>query len=143
MPDISIDELENLVRLMEQKKIFFVDVKRENRRVRLRRFPFAEKCAKNNKSVENELNNTSPTESKTYMIISLLVGVFYRAISHDSKPVAEVGDHIKKGQTVAYIETMKIMHDVKSDRDGIIKSFLSPEAHVVEYGQPIVELEEK
>ena len=39
MPNIKIDELDNLVRLMEKKNIYYVDLKNKGRHIRMRRSP--------------------------------------------------------------------------------------------------------
>jgi len=64
-----------------------------------------------------------------------LVGVFYRAPSPESPPFVEVGSMVKKGDTLCIIEAMKVMNEIKSDYDGVIKEILVEDAKPVEYGQ--------
>ena len=57
-------------------------------------------------------------------INSPMVGIFYRAASPDSSPFIEVGSSVKKGDTLCIIEAMKLLNEIESDRDGIIKKIL-------------------
>lgn len=71
------------------------------------------------------------------IIKSPLVGTFYSAPSEDAQPFAAVGDTVKKGQVIGIIETMKLMNEVESDRDGVITAILIENEQVVEFGQPL------
>jgi len=50
-------------------------------------------------------------------INSPMVGTFYRAPSPDAAPFVNVGDTVKKGQTIAIIEAMKIMNELEAEFD--------------------------
>jgi len=66
-----------------------------------------------------------------------MVGTFYRASSPDAKPFAEVGQAVKKGETVCIIEAMKLMNEIETDVSGVIKAVLVENGQPVEYGQPL------
>lgn len=68
---------------------------------------------------------------------SPLVGTFYSAPSEDAQPYVKVGDHVKKGQTLAIVEAMKLMNEIESEFDGEIAEILVENASPVEYGQPL------
>lgn len=71
------------------------------------------------------------------IISSPLVGTFYSAPSEDTENFVKIGDPVKKGQTLAIIEAMKLMNEIESDYDGIVKEILVDNAQAVEYGQPL------
>ena len=48
-----------------------------------------------------------------------------------------LGDTVKKGQTVAIVEAMKLMNDIESDFDGTVAEILVENGEMVEYGQPL------
>ena len=52
-------------------------------------------------------------------------------------PYVAVGDTVKKGQTVAIVEAMKLMNDIESDFDGTVAEILVENGEMVEYGQPL------
>jgi len=64
-----------------------------------------------------------------------MVGTFYRAPSPSSPPFVEIGDTVKKGQTLCIIEAMKLMNEIESDVSGIVTDVLVENGKPVEYGQ--------
>ena len=64
-------------------------------------------------------------------VLSPLVGTFYAAPAEDAEPFVAVGDTVKKGQTLAIVEAMKLMNEIESEYDGVIEEVL------VENGRPV------
>ena len=58
-----------------------------------------------------------------------------------AKKFVEVGDKIKKGQTVMIVEAMKTMNHVPSTSNGIVKKILVNDGQPVEFGQTLIILE--
>jgi acetyl/propionyl-CoA carboxylase alpha subunit len=54
------------------------------------------------------------------------------------KPFVEVGQHVKKGQVVCIIEAMKIMNEITSPYDGIVKEVFVHNGEVVGYNHTIM-----
>src|SRR4029079_17546973 len=72
---------------------------------------------------------------------SPMVGTYYSAPEPGSKPYLAVGDRISKGQIVCIIEAMKIMNEIESEFDGVVKEILAQNAHPVEYGQVLLRVD--
>ena len=72
---------------------------------------------------------------------SPIVGTAYLAAEPGAKKFVEVGQKIKKGQTIMIIEAMKTMNHVPSTADGVIKEICVEDGHPVEFGQTIIILE--
>ncbi|QZZ20804.1 acetyl-CoA carboxylase biotin carboxyl carrier protein [Leptothermofonsia sichuanensis E412] len=68
-------------------------------------------------------------------IVSPMVGTFYRSPAPDEPPFVELGDRIRKGQTVCIIEAMKLMNELESEVAGEIVEILVQNGQPVEYGQ--------
>lgn len=68
-------------------------------------------------------------------VTSPLVGTFYAAPSPGAPAFVKVGDVVKKGQVLGIVEAMKLMNEIESDYDGIVKSILIEDGNLVEYGQ--------
>jgi acetyl-CoA carboxylase biotin carboxyl carrier protein len=68
---------------------------------------------------------------------SPMVGSFYRAASPDSSPFVEVGSTVKKGDVLCIIEAMKLLNEIESDHEGIIKKILVENGQPVEFGEPL------
>ena len=76
-------------------------------------------------------------EQEGNIVTSRLVGTFYAAPSEDAAPFVSVGDAVKKGQTLAIVEAMKLMNEIESDFDGKVAEILVENGQPVEYGQPL------
>lgn len=72
-----------------------------------------------------------------------LVGIFYAAPAPEEPPFIEVGQAVKKGDTLFIIEAMKTMNEIPAPCDGIISHVLVQSGDMVEYGQVVVVMEEK
>ena len=73
----------------------------------------------------------------TRPINSPMVGTFYRAPSPGAKPFADVGQKVKAGDTVCIIEAMKLLNEIETEYDGVIKEILVENGQPVEFGQPL------
>jgi len=83
------------------------------------------------------LTKTKEEESGT-KIISPIIGTAYLAPEPGGKKFVEVGQKIKKGQTIMIVEAMKTMNHVPSTSDGEIKKILVQDGQAVEFGQTLV-----
>ncbi|MDE6209813.1 MAG: acetyl-CoA carboxylase biotin carboxyl carrier protein [Lachnospiraceae bacterium] len=75
------------------------------------------------------------------IIKSPLVGTFYSAPAEDADAFVSLGDTVKKGQTLAIIEAMKLMNEIESEFDGKIVEIYVENAQAVEWGQPLFRVE--
>ena len=71
------------------------------------------------------------------LVLSPTVGVFYASPSPDARPFVEVGDQVKKGDTLCIIEAMKLMNEIPAEVDGTIAEVCVGNGQVVEYNQPL------
>ena len=99
--------------------------------------------------VSRSLNTTSvvPSEIKKKQTIigsdgtnvtSPIVGTAYLAAEPGGKKFVEVGQKIKKGQTIMIVEAMKTMNHVPSTQDGTVSKILVKDGEPVEFGQPLI-----
>lgn len=77
----------------------------------------------------------APEETRT--VNSPMVGTFYRAPSPGAKPFVDVGQKVKAGDTVCIIEAMKLLNEIETEYDGVIKEILVENGQPVEFGQPL------
>jgi len=94
--------------------------------------------------VTNHLQNFSNTQSNEssnmQSIDSPMVGIIYLTPKPSSPPFVKSGQKIKKGDTICLIEAMKTFNEIKSDKDGVVKSILVKNGEAVEFGQPLFEI---
>jgi len=83
------------------------------------------------------LTKKNEEESGT-KIISPIIGTAYLAPEPGAKKFIEVGQKIKRGQTVMIVEAMKTMNHVPSTADGEVKKILVQDGQAVEFGQALL-----
>src|SRR5687768_2610118 len=81
---------------------------------------------------------TAPPEPAGHIVKSPMVGTFYRSSAPGAKPFVEVGQAVKAGDTVCIIEAMKLLNEIETDKDGVVKEILVENGQPVEFGQPLV-----
>lgn len=74
-------------------------------------------------------------------IESPLVGTFYTAPSPDSAPFVQVGDRVTPDTVICIIEAMKVMNEIKAEKNGVVKEIVAQNGQPVEYGQVLIVLE--
>ena len=90
---------------------------------------------------EPSLVPAAPAPNGLIVVESPMVGTFYRAPSPGAPPFVDVGDAVGAGQTLCILEAMKLMNEVKADREGIVRAIHVENAQPVEFGQLLFELE--
>jgi len=73
-------------------------------------------------------------------IVSPIIGTAYLAPEPGAKKFVEVGQKIKKGQTIMIVEAMKTMNHVPSTQDGTVNKILVKDGEPVEFGQPLISM---
>jgi len=73
-------------------------------------------------------------------IKSPMVGVFYVAASPDSDPYVQVGQAVKKGDTLCIIEAMKLMNEINAEESGVITEICVKNGDLVQFGQPLFKI---
>ena len=71
-------------------------------------------------------------------ITSPIVGTAYLAPEPGAKKFVEVGQKIKKGQTIMIVEAMKTMNHVPSTENGVVNKIFVKDVEPVEFGQPLI-----
>ena len=89
---------------------------------------------------QNKAVLKSSDDSDGIRIKSPIIGTAYLAPEPGAKKFVEVGDKIKKGQTIMIVEAMKTMNHVPSTSDGTVKKILVNDGQPVEFGQPLIVL---
>ncbi len=84
----------------------------------------------NKKKIAVENNGTNVT--------SPIVGTAYLASEPGAKKFVEVGEKVKKGQTIMIVEAMKTMNHVPSTENGTVSKVFVKDGEPVEFGQPLI-----
>ena len=96
--------------------------------------------SRNNSSIiSTEINKKQSTiENNSTHVTSPIVGTAYLAPEPGARKFVEVGQKVKKGQTIMIIEAMKTMNHVPSTQDGTVSKILVKDGEPVEFGQPLI-----
>ena len=92
---------------------------------------------KNNAVISNNKVVLSSEEEGT-RVTSPIIGTAYLSPEPGAKKFVEVGDKIKKGQTIMIVEAMKTMNHVPSTTEGVVKKILVKDGQPVEFGQSLI-----
>lgn len=71
-----------------------------------------------------------------------LVGTFYARPGEDEAPFVNLGDRVKKGQVLCILEAMKVMNEIKSPCDGVVRKIHMKDGEAVDFGKTMFLLEE-
>jgi acetyl-CoA carboxylase biotin carboxyl carrier protein len=81
--------------------------------------------------------DAKPADKPGTLVTSPFVGTFYRAPSPESPPFVDVGQKVKKGQTLCIVEAMKLMNEIEAEQDGTVAEILVQNATPVEFGEAL------
>src|SRR6266516_5542114 len=138
------ERIREIVRIVQETGIAEIAVEEEGTRVSVRRTeePAVEPAgAAQPEQPEPGPAEASPSTDGMIRVEAPMVGTFYRASQPGAPPFVEEGDAVAPGQTLCILEAMKLMNEVKSDRDGIVRRIHVGNAEPVEFGQLLFELE--
>jgi len=148
---IDHDEIDRLVKLLEDKNLSEFELEVEGFKIRLARnaqvvyAPPSHQAAGGGKSAgpagehgggaaESLVQTGQP---QLHFVTSPMVGTFYRAPAPNAPPFVEVGEPAKKKQTLCIIEAMKLMNEIECDVDGTVKDIFVENGKPVEFGQKL------
>jgi acetyl-CoA carboxylase biotin carboxyl carrier protein len=124
---------ENLGSLKFANKTISIEISNNSGSVQIAQSPIS--------SQPQNVSNTPTNESSSMQSIdSPMVGIIYLTPKPSSPPFVKSGQKIKKGDTICLIEAMKTFNEIKSDKDGVVKSILIKNGEAVEFGQPLFEI---
>ena len=124
---------ENLGSLKFSNKTISIEISNNSGSVQIAQSPI---------SIQPQNVSNTPTNESSIMqsIDSPMVGIIYLTPKPSSPPFVKSGQKIKKGDTICLIEAMKTFNEIKSDKDGLVKTILVKNGEAVEFGQPLFEI---
>ena len=127
--------IEELVGYLKEFNLSEIEYGEGNTKVKVSRSVVASSIAPSEVKKKQEV-----ISSDGINITSPIVGTAYIAPEPGGKKFVEVGQKIKKGQTIMIIEAMKTMNHVPSTQDGIVSKILVKDGEPVEFGQPLISI---
>ena len=142
---MDLRKIKKLIEMLQESDLNEIEVKEGEESVRINRkkgdveIPqqILAPQVQNKEIVENV---DEPGENLSF-IQSPMVGTFYRSPAPGKPPFVEIGQKVKKGDTVCIIEAMKMMNQVKSEFDGKIVDIKVENGQPVEFNESLVSIE--
>ena len=146
---MDIRKVKKLIELLEESGIAEIEIQEGEESVRISRYGSSAVAAPVAAApIAAPPVTTAPAEaaapagaSTDNAVTSPMVGTFYLSSSPGAAPFATVGQSVKAGDVICIIEAMKIMNQIESDRDGVVKSILAEDGQPIEFGQPLFIIE--
>lgn len=142
---MELEDLKNLIDLLKDTDISELQIEKEGTKVTIKKrktvteqVPVQAVPAVQQEKIVIEKEEE---REKFTTVVSPIVGTFYKSPSPDSPPFVEEGSRIKKGQVLCIIEAMKLMNEIESEFDGIVKKAIVENGQSVEYGEPLFLIE--
>jgi oxaloacetate decarboxylase alpha subunit len=137
------ERIREMVRIVQESNIGELTIEEDGMRVSVRATPDAPAAVSQAPLAIPEPGAApAPRPSNGYVSVeSPMVGTFYRAPEPGSPPFVEVDDIVAAGQTLCILEAMKLMNEVKSDLEAIVRAIHVDNGQPVEFGQVLFDLE--
>ena len=132
-------DIRKYANLMSELGLTGLEVTENDRVVRLERNPAPQTAAPVQTVQVGDVPQSAANED-LIEISSPMVGVFYAAPAEDVDPYVQVGDRVKKGQTLCIVEAMKLMNEIVADRDGEVVDICAENGQLVEFDQCLLKL---
>jgi len=145
---IDYNEINRLIKLMEKKNLSHFEIEVEGLKIKISKntsspeakpLPAVQPSLPSEERRGSEPRESPPEKKKDdlHYILSPMVGTFFRAPDPSSSPFVEVGDKVKTNQVLCIIEAMKLMNEIESDVEGILKEVYVESGKPIEYGQKL------
>lgn len=116
----------------------------KNRASSMTDFPISDSsivCRSNQNKFDKNIENEVAVSCDAAVVKSPIVGVFYAAPSPEDEPYVREGDQVEEGQVLCLVEAMKMMNELKSPVNGIVRKINGVNGEMVEFDQVLFEVE--
>lgn len=145
---MDLRKIKKLIEMLQESDLNEIEVKEGEESVRINRkkevhVSSMPQVAMNTPVQEQQISQPTAQEipSDLISVKSPMVGTFYRSPAPGKPPFIEIGQKIGVGDVVCIVEAMKMMNQVKSDVEGIIKEIHIEDGQAVEFDQILISIE--
>ncbi|NUR75067.1 MAG: acetyl-CoA carboxylase biotin carboxyl carrier protein [Thermoleophilia bacterium] len=137
------ERIREVVRIVQETGIGEITIEEDGTRVSVRRTPEQTYTPPPAAVLpaETDLAPVAPRDDSMVRVESPMVGTFYRAPAPGAAPFVVEGDAVAAGQTLCILEAMKLMNEVKTEIEAVVRTIHVGNGEPVEYGQLLFELE--
>lgn len=142
---MDLRKIKKLIEMLQESDLNEIEVKEGEESVRINRkkggVEIPQQIVAPQVQKREIAENVDEPEENLSQIKSPMVGTFYRSPAPGKPPFVEIGQKVKKGDTVCIIEAMKMMNQVKSEFDGKIVDIKVEDGQPVEFNESLVSIE--
>ena len=138
------ERIREVVRIVQETGVGEITIEEDGMRVSVRRTAeptYAPAAPVAPAGLEPRSEPEAPRADGLVRVESPMVGTFYRAPAPGAAEFVQIGDAVAAGETLCILEAMKLMNEVKTEVDGIVRKIHVGNAEPVEFGQLLFELE--
>lgn len=147
---MNTDKIKEIVQIFEDSKLHKMELEIDNMKLKLEKEPRGNVVAvQQEEESHNFQTSVEPvlaekiikeeTISGTW-VKAPLVGTYYNSRTQGGTPLVEIGQHVKKGDTLCIIEAMKVMNEIPSPVDGVIQEIVVTNESMVEFDQELIRI---
>ncbi|MFQ6081755.1 MAG: acetyl-CoA carboxylase biotin carboxyl carrier protein [Candidatus Aminicenantia bacterium] len=141
---IDFKEIEKIINLIDERNLAEFELEIEGFKIRIAKNPPVSPSTIISKEEKTQLSPSETeeaipesTSNNIYYVKSPIVGTFYQSPDPSSPPYVEEGDKVEKNQVLCIVEAMKLMNEIESEVEGVIKKIYVENGQPVEYGQKL------
>ena len=142
---MDLRKIKKLIEMLQESDLNEIEVKEGEESVRINRkkgdVEIPQQIVAPQVQSKEIVENVDKPEENLSFIQSPMVGTFYRSPAPGKPPFVEIGQRVKKGDTICIIEAMKMMNQVKSEFDGKIVDIKVENGQPVEFNESLVSIE--
>ena len=156
---MDLDRIKEILKIVSESGVAEVEVEDENFRMVVRQHLPQEVVTYQTVAQQPHIGGSPPPPSDTSTpamtanaelaglaegeveVLAPIVGTYYSAPSPDADTYVSVGDVVNKGDILCIIEAMKLMNEIESEIDGVVKSILVTNAQPVQYNEALFVIE--
>lgn len=136
---MDTNKIKQLIEIFENSNVSTMELEANDIKLKLtKEQSVSTNVTANNKDIENSIQETILPDSQDKQIKAPLVGTYYESFAPGSKPFITEGQEIHKGDIVCIIEAMKVMNEIHSPYDGIVKKICLNNGELVEFDQTLI-----
>ena len=135
---MDLRKLKKLIDLVEESGITELEVTEGEEKVRIAKHPstFGQGALRRRVS-EVSSEKLAADDEEEHLVKAPAIGIFHRAASPEALPFVEVGSVVAVGDTLAVVESMQQLNEVKTDVGGCVREILAENGHPVEFGEAL------
>ena len=142
---MDLRKIKKLIEMLQESDLNEIEVKEGEESVRINRkkgdVEIPQQIVAPQVQSKEIVEKVEEPEENLSFIQSPMVGTFYRSPAPGKPPFVEIGQRVKKGDTICIIEAMKMMNQVKSEFDGKIVDIKVENGQPVEFNESLVSIE--